>query len=135
MSGEPFEYVSVEPTGPLREAVAEVWFARGTIRGPRERIAPTGSTVLGIVLGDPIRQTPGNGRGEPHLAERGFLIGPHDAPIVNEPLGGTWAVGVVTTPIGGRAALGVAPAGVRGRVVEPNWAPVRRRAVGGARRP
>ena len=64
-----------------------MWFARGTMRGPRERIAPTGSTVLGIVLGDPIRQTPANGHGEPFLAERGFLIGPHDAPIVNEPLG------------------------------------------------
>ena len=117
----PFEYVSVEPVGALRDAVAEVWFARGTIRGPRERIAPTGSTVLGIVLGDPIRQVPGNGRGEPFLADRGFLIGPHDAPIVNEPLGLTWAVGVVTTPIGCRAALGVEPGAVRGRIVEPAW--------------
>ena len=117
----PFEYVSVSPDGPLGEAVAEVWFARGTMRGARERIAPTGSTVLGIVLGDPIRQVPGNGRGEPFLAERGFLIGPHDAPIVNEPLGLTWAVGIVTTPTGCRAALGIEPGSVRGRIVEPAW--------------
>jgi AraC-like DNA-binding protein len=117
----PFEYVSVEPVGALRDAVAGVWFARGTIRGPRERIAPTGSTVLGIVLGDPIRQVPADGRGEPFLADRGFLIGPHDAPIVNEPLGLTWAVGVVATPIGCRAAFGVEPAAVRGRIVEPTW--------------
>ncbi len=118
---EPFQYVSVEPHGPLRDSVAEVWFARGIMRGARERIAPTGSSVLGIVLGDAIRQAPGNGRGEPFLAERGFLIGPHDAPIVNEPLGLTWVVGVVTTPIGCRAALGLDPASVRGRVVHPTW--------------
>jgi AraC-like DNA-binding protein len=117
----PFEYVSVAPAGALRDAVAEVWFARGTIRGTRERIAPTGSTVLGIVLGDPILQVPGNGRGEPFLAERGFVIGPHDAPIVNEPRGMTWAIGVVTTPVGCRAALGVEPGTIRGRVVEPAW--------------
>ena len=117
----PFDYVSVEPEGPLRAAVAEVWYARGTIRGPRERIAPTGSTVLGIVLGDPIRQVPANGDGEPYLAERGFLIGPHDAPIVNEPLGLTWAVGVVTTPIGCRAALGADPTQLRGRIADPAW--------------
>jgi AraC-like DNA-binding protein len=117
----PFEYVSVRPDGRLAEVVAEVWFARGTIRGVRERIAPTGSTVLGIVLGDPIRQVPGNGRGQPFLAERGFVIGPHDRPIINEPTGGTWAVGVVTTPTGARAALGVRPATVRGRIVEPEW--------------
>ena len=118
---EPFQYVSVVPEGALRHSVAEVWFARGTIRGARERIAPTGSTVLGIVLGDAIRQVPGNGRGEPFLADRGFLIGPHDAPIVNEPLGLTWAVGVVTTPIGCRAAIGVDPGSLRGRIVPPPW--------------
>ena len=122
MEAAPFEYASVRPDGALAGFVAEVWFARGDIRGARERIAPTGSTVLGIVLGDPIRQVPDNGRGEPFLAERGFLIGPHDRPIVNEPTGGTWAVGVVTTPTGARAALGVRPTAVRGRIVEPEWA-------------
>ena len=45
------------------------------------------------MLGDPIRQVPRNGTGEPYLAERGFLIGPDDAAMLNEPSGGTWAVG------------------------------------------
>jgi AraC-like DNA-binding protein len=119
----PFEYVSREPGGELRRFVEQMWFARGSIRTPRERIAPTGSTVLGIVLGSPIVQVPRNGTGERFEARSGFLIGPHDQPIVNEPTAETWAVGIVTTPIGCRAALGVDPAALRGRVVEPAvWA-------------
>lgn len=113
-----FEYRVLAPTGALGRFVSEVWFARGTIRGARERITPTGSAVLGIVLGDPIAQVPRNGLGDAFEAHTGFLIGPHDQPIVNEPLGDTWAVGIVTTPVGCRAALGVSPAPVRGRIVD-----------------
>jgi AraC-like DNA-binding protein len=94
-----------------------VWFARGRITGVRERIAPTGSTVAAVVLGDPIRQTP-VGVGTALVADTGFLIGPHDRPIVNEPLGETYCVGIVTTPVGCRPALGLAPASLRGRVVD-----------------
>ncbi len=61
--------------------------------------------MLGIVLGDPIRQVPRGGRGEPFLAEHGFLIGPDDEAIVNEPIGGTWAVGIVATPTGLRGGV------------------------------
>jgi AraC-like DNA-binding protein len=93
-----------------------VWHARGQIPYPRERIAPTGSTVAGIVLGPPIRQTPAGG--PPFLATTGFLIGPHDRPLVNEPTGRTDCVGVVTTPIGCRAVFGVLPATLRGRIVD-----------------
>jgi AraC-like DNA-binding protein len=112
-----FEYRVLAPTGELARFVSEVWFARGTIRGARERITPTGSAVLGIVLGDPIAQVPRDGAGDAFEARTGFLIGPHDQPIINEPLGETWAVGVVTTPVGCRAAFGVAPAPIRGRIV------------------
>jgi AraC-like DNA-binding protein len=93
-----------------------VWHARGQIPYAREKIAPTGATVAGIVLGPPIQQTPGGG--PPFVATTGFLIGPHDRPLVNEPTGRTDCVGVVTTPIGCRAVFGVHPASLRGRVVD-----------------
>jgi AraC-like DNA-binding protein len=113
-----FEYLAREPAAPLRRFVSELWFARGTLPAARERIAPTGSAVLGIVLGDPIRQIPRNGAGEPHLADQGFLIGPDDHALVNEPTGGTWAVGIVATPVGCAPAFGVQPATIRGTVVD-----------------
>ena len=112
-----FEYVPRRVGGETSRFVELVWFARGRIAGVRERIAPTGSTVAAVVLGDPIRQTP-FGEGTALVAETGFLIGPHDRPIVNEPLGETFCVGIVTTPVGCRPALGLAPATLRGRVVD-----------------
>jgi AraC-like DNA-binding protein len=111
-----FEFTEHRPAGRLGRYVESVWHARGQIPYPRERIAPTGSTVAGIVLGPPIRQTPAGG--EPFLATSGFLIGPHDRPLVNEPTGRTDCVGVVTTPIGCRAVFGLHPATVRGKVVD-----------------
>jgi AraC-like DNA-binding protein len=116
-----FAFTQRVPTGRLGRYVESIWHARGTIPYARERIAPTGSTVAGLVLGPPIRQTPAGGPA--FLAEAGFLIGPHDRPIVNEPLGDTHCVGIVTTPVGCRPALGLAPAGLRGRVAElgPAW--------------
>ena len=112
-----FEYVPRRVDGETGRFVEWVWFARGRIAGIRERIAPTGSTVAAIVLGDPIRQAP-VGEGTALVADEGFLIGPHDRPIVNEPQGETFCVGIVTTPVGCRPALGLAPATLRGRVVD-----------------
>lgn len=111
-----FEYVPRRVGGELGRFVELVWFARGRITGVRERIAPTGSTVAAVVLGDAIRQTPTGGPA--FVARTGFLIGPHDRPIVNEPLGETHCVGIVTTPVGCRPTLGLAPAALRGRVVD-----------------
>jgi methylphosphotriester-DNA--protein-cysteine methyltransferase len=108
-----FEYVS-RPIGGFVEAI---WFARGRMVGTSERIAPTGSTVAAVVLGDPLRQTPA-GSAPALLAATGFLIGPHDRPIVNEPLGETHCVGIVTTPVGCRPVFGLAPATLRGRIVD-----------------
>lgn len=118
-----FDYRTVCPEGPLAPIVESVWFARGTVPYRRERIAPTGSTVAIVVLGDPILQIGDDGRGREHLATNGSLIGPHDGPIVNEPQGETHAVGIVTTPIGCAAALGVDPASIRGQVIDlaPAW--------------
>jgi AraC-like DNA-binding protein len=112
-----FEYVPRRVGGEISRFVELVWFARGRITGARERIAPTGSTVAAVVLGDAIRQTP-VGEGTALVTETGFLIGPHDRPIVNEPLGETFCVGIVTTPVGCRPAFGLAPATLRGRVVD-----------------
>jgi AraC-like DNA-binding protein len=112
-----FEYAPRRVGGKTGRFVELVWFARGRITGVSERIAPTGSTVAAVVLGDPIRQTP-IGEGTALLAEDGFLIGPHDRPIVNEPQGETFCVGIVTTPVGCRPALGLEPAKLRGRIVD-----------------
>jgi AraC-like DNA-binding protein len=119
-----FDYRVREPSGALRQLVESIWYARGTIPYARERIAPTGSAVAVIVLGDPIVETSDDGRGTPLRAERGFLIGPHDRPVVNEPTGETFALGVVTTSVGCEAVFGVPPATIRGRVVdlEAAWA-------------
>lgn len=113
-----FDYRVRRPDGPLGRAVELVWYARGTIPYRRERIAPTGSMVAVLVLGDPIVETALSPHGSTIRAEHGFLIGPHDRPVINEPTGETFAVGLVTTPVGGFAVLGVGPAQVAGRVVD-----------------
>jgi AraC-like DNA-binding protein len=120
-----FTYVARAPAAPLGRFVESIWYARGQIDYPSERIAPTGSTVAVIVLGAPIVETPDNGDGEPFLATTGFLIGPHDRPVVNAPTGETYCLGVVTTPVACLALFGTPPAPLRGRVVdlESTWAP------------
>lgn len=131
MGAAPFTYLPRTPGGRLGRCVESVWFARGRLRVESERIAPTGSTVLGIVLGDPLTQTPRNGAGAAHTATTGFLIGPHDQPVVNRPHAETWCVGIVTTPIGCRAVFGVDPQPLRGRITGagswPRFTEVRRR--------
>ncbi|MGH3763468.1 helix-turn-helix domain-containing protein [Actinophytocola sp.] len=117
-----FAYVTRTPAAPLDRYVELIWYARGRIDHDGELIAPTGSTVAAVVLGSPIRQTPAGG--PPFLATTGFLIGPHDRPIVNEPTAETHCLGIVTTPVGCRAALGLDPGPLRGRVT--GWPPADR---------
>ena len=118
MTSFEFDFRQRTPDGALGRAVSSAWYARGTVPYRRERVAPTGSTVAVVVLGDPILETAGGPRAVPLLATEGFLIGPHDRPVTNEPTGETFAVGIVTTPVGCRAALGLDPAPVAGRVVD-----------------
>ena len=122
-----FTFVVRRPGGPLAPFVEQVWYARGTIPYRRELIAPTGSCVAVVVLGAPIVETPRAGAGEPFVARTGFLIGPHEGPVVNEPTGETHAVGVVTTPVGAGPVLGAEPAPLRGEVVDLGavWEPLR----------
>jgi AraC-like DNA-binding protein len=134
VTGFEFDFRVRTPDRPLARAVASVWYARGTIPYRRERVAPTGSTVAVIVLGDPIIETAGDPGREPLVTREGFVIGPHDRPVTNEPTGETFAVGIVTTPVGCRAALGIEAAEISGRVVELTtaWPPaaiVRRRLL------
>ena len=125
----PFVFESRTPTseqGPdLEPYVESIWYARGTVPYTREKIAPTGASVAVLVLGDPIRHTASDGQGSSIVADRGFLIGPHEGPSVNEPLGQTFAVGIVTTPTGCETLFGVPPATVAGTVVDllDAWAP------------
>lgn len=112
-----FQFVSRTPSDVLSRFVASFWYARGTIAYRRERIAPTGSTVAMVVLGDPISQIPNDGDGPALTAAAGFVSGPHDRPVINEPLGETHGVGIVTTPTGCEAVFGQRPATIRGQVV------------------
>ena len=114
-----FEYVTRQIGGETGRFVELIWFARGRISGVSELIAPTGSTVAAVVLGDPIRLTPFH-KDLPLVADTGFLIGPHDRPVTNVPMGETFCVGIVTTPVGCRPCFGLAPAALRGRVVDLN---------------
>jgi AraC-like DNA-binding protein len=130
----PFDFKSKPPTPQLGRYVESIWYARGTVPYAREKIAPTGSTVVVFVLGDPILETAADGEGESVLADRGFIIGPHDRPVVNEPTGETHAVGIVCTPIGAGPALGVRPPMLRGRVLHlhkgwPRGSSLRKRLV------
>lgn len=130
-----FDYRALRPDGELGRVVETIWYARGRVPYRRERIAPTGSTVGIVVLGDPIAQTPNDGSGERILSQEGLLVGPHDRPIVNEPTGETFAVGIVTTPVGCESAFGVRPSSIRGIVahLSEHWADaptIRRRLLG-----
>ena len=113
-----FDFRRHEPEGLLGRFVQSIWYARGTITYTREKIAPTGSTVAVFVLGDPIIHTANNGDGEPLRAMRGFIVGPHDRPVINEPTGETFAVGIIGAPIGCEAIFGLRPSRLRGRVAD-----------------
>lgn len=113
---ESFESHYCPPAEELRRFVETFWGAHGQLEATRELIAPTGSTVAAVILGPAIIQ--GHPGGPPSTMHRGFLIGPHERPIINQPTGRTFAVGFVTTPVGCEALLGVRPSAVRGRAVE-----------------
>ena len=72
--------------------------------------------MAAVVLGDPIRQTP-VGEDTALVADTGFLIGPHDRPIVNEPLAIRTASGSSPPRSAAGPALGLAPA-LRGQAVD-----------------
>lgn len=114
----PFDYRVRVPAAPIDRFVESIWYARGTVPYTREKIAPTGSTVAVFVLGDPIIATPSDGAAAPVVADRGFLLGPHDGPTLNEPTGETFAVGIVGTPVGCEAVFGLCPADIAGGAVQ-----------------
>ena len=52
-----FDFRPHRPAPPLDRLVETIWYARGTVPYAREKIAPTGSTVAIVVLGDPALTT------------------------------------------------------------------------------
>lgn len=111
-----FEFLSSQPNGVLGDVVESLWFARGTVPYRQEHIAPTGSVVAIFVFGDPIEQMPLAPRAAPVQSRTGLFVGPHDGPVINRPLGGTFAVGIVARPTGAERLFGVRPAAHRGMV-------------------
>lgn len=76
----------------LTATAAFAWAFRGVglvcarpDRVPARTHRPTDSTVAVIVLRSPIREIPANGLGKPFVATTGFLLGPHEGPVINEP--------------------------------------------------
>ena len=122
---EMFDFRRIAPSGELGRFVESVWYARGFVSYRSEQVAPTGSTVAAVVLGDPIRHHAANGEGDEFLATTGFLVGPHDQPMINAPTGETYAVGIVTSTIGCLPLLGLVPAEFAASVVdlEASWPP------------
>ncbi len=113
-----FEFHSRVPDGALADAVETMWFARGTVAYRQEHIAPTGSCVAIFVLGDPIEQTP-LGKGARSVRSRiGLFVGPHTGPMINRPLGETYAVGIVAKATGAERLFNLRPATKRGLVCE-----------------
>lgn len=110
-----FDFRVRRPGGDVSRAVEQIWYARGTVPYRRELIAPTGSSVILLVLGDPIEQTPASGHS--FSSDQGMIIGPHTAPVENAPHGETFALGIVTTSVGCQPVTGAPPAPLRGRVV------------------
>lgn len=99
-----FDFRMSRPEEALGRYVSGVWHARGQIPHQRERILPSASAVLLLVLGAPLRMTePGDGAISRHVTGA-WITGPHERPILNEPLGETHVVGAVFEP-GGIAAF------------------------------
>lgn len=111
-----FEFVSLQPEGPLADVVEALWFAHGTVPYRQEHIAPTGSSVGIFVFGDAIEQTPLGKGASPVRSRIGLFVGPHDGPIINRPHGETLAVGIIARPTGTGRLFNLLPAAYRGAV-------------------
>lgn len=95
-----FDYRQRSPGDTVSRFVELIWYARGRVPYRRERISPTGSSVGILVFGDPLCIGVDQPGVPPVTSSYGFVIGPHDGPVVNEPQGETYALGVVTTHAG-----------------------------------
>ena len=117
-AGRGFDFRKRSPDAQISRLVETIWFARGTVHYEKEAIAPTGSAVAIMILGDPIEQASTGSLNGTVRSHRGLIVGPHDRPIVNRPLGETHALGIVATPMGCEALFGVRPASLRGRIFD-----------------
>ncbi len=112
-----FEFSIRRPEGPVARCVSGVWHAHGRTPHRRERILPTAEVVLLLVLGPPLRMTEPAKRGATRDLSGAWLTGPHEHPILNEPLGETHVVGAVFAPGGFSAFLDDPVDSVANRIV------------------
>lgn len=101
-----FDYRARSPSPPLDRAVERVWYARGTSPHGKERILPSPSPVLLLVVGPPLRMTAPHPDARPEERAGAWLQGPHERPVLNEPTGETHVLGAVVRPGGLPAFLG-----------------------------
>jgi len=95
-----FDYRTRVPEPPLERVVERVWYARGTSPHGKERILPSPSPVLLLVVGPPLRMTAPRPDARPRERVGAWLQGPHERPVLNEPTGETHVVGAVVRPGG-----------------------------------
>jgi len=100
-----FAFRIQRPDDPLGRFVSGVWYARGRAPHRRERILPSPGAVLLVVLGAPLRMAEPRANAVVRDLVGAWLTGPHERPILNEPMGETHAVGAVFEPGGVGAFL------------------------------
>jgi AraC-like DNA-binding protein len=105
------------PAEPLARFVSGVWYVRGRTPHQRERILASVDAVLLLILGDPLRMTePREGAVAQELAGA-WITGPHERPIVNEPVGETHVIGAIFRPGGVGAFLDGPVEAIANRIV------------------
>ena len=117
MTSGDFKFQIGRPDAPLSRFVSGVWHARGRIPHDRERILPSAEAVLLLVLGAPLRMTEPREGGATHEVRGAWITGPHERPILNEPLAETHVVGAVFTAGGVAAFLEGSVAEIANRIL------------------
>ena len=93
-----------------------LWFSRGTLPGYAETILPMVEAAVVVSLGDPydVRELGGHANHRP----RGYLVGPRQVAIRNQPTGLCWTVGATLRPGAIPALFGVPSRAVRDAVLD-----------------
>lgn len=101
---------------PLSAWVSMLWFSRAVLPGYAESILPMVEAAVVVSLGDPYRVGALGGRCE--RRPRGYLVGPRQVAVRNQPTGACWTVGATLRPGAVAALFGVPSDVVRDAVVD-----------------